>query len=98
MFEINGKIWHIKFVSPSNKYLLKEDNTYTIGVCDNISKTIYLSSDLRAEKLSKVLIHELVHAIIFSYNIQLEYEKEELIANIISVYGEKIIKIKNKYY
>jgi len=41
----------------------------------------------------QVLCHELVHASMFAYNIMLGHDEEELIAEIISVFGEEIIDI-----
>jgi hypothetical protein len=34
-----------------------------------------------------VLSHELTHAAMFSYNIDLSYEQEELFADLIATYG-----------
>ena len=48
---------------------------YTVGVCDDKIKTIYLSNRLKGSLLKKVLCHELVHAAMFSYNVELDYEQ-----------------------
>lgn len=34
----------------------------------------------------------------FSYNVQLSYEEEEVIADLIAVYGQEIIDITNKLF
>lgn len=47
------------------------------------------------EKLKKVLAHELTHAAIFSYDISLKPEEEELIADLVGTYGEEIINNTN---
>jgi hypothetical protein len=41
--------------------------------------------------LEKVLCHELVHAAMFAYDVMLDYEEEELIAEIIATFGEEIV-------
>lgn len=98
MFEINGEVWYIKFTSPSNNIFLMEDMSYTIGTCDDETKTIYLAETLKRTMLKKVLCHEIVHAAMFSYNVELDMEQEELIANIIATYGEEILTITNKIF
>jgi hypothetical protein len=46
MFNINGEEWRIVIVSPRHPLLLRTDGSYTIGVCDNNTKTIYISAGL----------------------------------------------------
>ena len=48
--------------------------------------------------LKKVLCHELTHAAMFSYNVELSLEQEELLADIIATYGEEIIQITNTLF
>lgn len=68
---------------------------FTIGSCNNPSSTIFISKDLSDKKLKKVLAHELTHAAIFSYDIVLDPKEEELIADLVSTYGEEIINKTN---
>lgn len=98
MFTINGEKWLVKFEQPSAEIFITEDGFRTIGVCDDATKTIHLANSLRGRFLKKVLCHELVHAAMFSYNIKLEYEQEELLANLIATYGEEIIQITNDVF
>lgn len=98
MFTINGIYWRIKWVHPQDNNLLKEDGTYTLGVCDNTTKIISLSDALEGRLLKKVLTHEIVHAAMFSYSIHLSIEQEEVIADIIATYGEEIINITDKVF
>lgn len=98
MFQINNIVWKIKFVNPFDPILLNSNNIYTLGMCDNLTKTIYLSQTLSNKLLKKVLCHELVHAAMFSYDILLTIDQEELIADIIATYGEEIINITNKVF
>ena len=98
MIEINGIEWKIKFVYPLDEYLIRDDGTYSIGMCDRDTKTIYLAKNLKGSMLKKVLCHEIVHAAMFSYNVYLSLEQEEIIADIIATYGEEIINITNKVF
>ena len=98
MFTINGEKWLVKFEQPSAEIFITEDGFRTVGVCDDATKTIHLANSLRGKFLKKVLCHELVHAAMFSYNIKLEYEQEELLANLIATYGEEIIQITNDVF
>jgi hypothetical protein len=38
--------------------------------------------------MRKVLCHELAHAVMFSYNVDLDYLTEEIVADIMATYGE----------
>lgn len=98
MFIINGDLWKIKFTNPYNPVFWRKDGSYTIGMCDNNTKTIYIADYLQGDMLKKVLCHEIVHAAMFSYNVILSIDQEELIADIIATYGEEIIEITNKVF
>lgn len=79
--------------------MLKAPNgTFTIGSCNDVTKTIYIADDLEAQLMKKVLCHEVTHAAMFSYNVFLTYEQEELIADLLATYGEEIVDITNKIF
>ncbi len=48
--------------------------------------------------LKKVLCHEIVHAAMFSYNVELTLEQEELVADLIATYGEEIIEVTDQMF
>lgn len=93
MFVINGEVWRLKIVDSNYPLLLKPDGTYSIGVCDDRYKIICISNLIYGQQFKRVLCHEIVHAAMFSYNIYLDYETEELLANIIAHYGHEIINV-----
>ena len=93
MFTINGEWWTIVLVMPYDVALLMPNGKYALGACNDDTKTIYISNALYDEMFEQVLCHELVHASMFAYSIWLEHHEEELIAEIISVFGEEIIDI-----
>ena len=98
MFSINNIQWFLKFVKPNDEILQTQDGKYTVGVCDHPTKTIYINETLRGAFLRKVLCHEVAHAAMFSYGVELTLEQEELLADLIATYGQEIIKITNKLF
>lgn len=98
MVNINGVNWRVVSTSPVHPALVRSDGTFTIGACDNNVKTIYLNEELSPKKMKKVLCHELTHAAIFSYNVDLGLEQEELLADLIATYGQEIISKTNKIF
>ena len=98
MFEINHQIWRIKFVPPYDAILRRSDGSMTVGVTDNATRTIYLSNSLYGNFLKKVICHEITHAAMFAYDVELSLDKEELLADLIATYGEEIINITNTLF
>lgn len=98
MFNINGKEWGVIAVHPRDPSLQRSNGSYAIGSCDEHDKTIYLSKNIPRQKLIKVLCHEIAHAAMFSYNVNLDDEQEELVADLIATYGKEIIQTANDIY
>lgn len=98
MFNINGEDWEVLLVSSNHPKLKRSDGTYTIGACDDTTKTIYIDDNLNSFYTKKVLCHELTHAAMFSYNIDLTYQQEELLADLIATYGQEIIFMTNAIF
>lgn len=95
MLNINGENWRVVLVSPFHPGLKRNDRGYTLGTCDDLIKTIYINEELDENYLWKVLCHELTHAAMFSYNVDLTLDQEELLADLIATYGQEIIEITN---
>lgn len=98
MFTINNEEWKLKFVPENHPMLYRSNGSLSIGTCDDNDKTIYLNNKLNGSKLKKVLCHEITHAAMFSYDVELTIEQEELLADLIATYGEEIIDIANKVF
>jgi hypothetical protein len=88
MFIINNIYWKLAFVSPNFPLLQRMNGEFAIGACDNLTRTIYINNTLDRALFKKVLCHEITHAAMFSYNVSLSVEQEELVADLISTYGE----------
>lgn len=98
MFKINGEAWVVALVSPRSVHLRRSDGSFALGVCDDGNKTIYLNETMSADLTKKVLAHEITHAAMFSYNIDLCPSQEELVAILIDTYGQEIIALTNQLF
>lgn len=98
MLNINGESWRIVLVSPTHPALVMSNGQVTIGACDDNNKTIYINWELSNQKMKKVLCHEITHAAIFSYNVDLDLTQEELLADLLATYGQEIICATNKIF
>lgn len=98
MLNINGEEWRIVLVSPTHPALFMSNGKLTIGSCDDNTKTIYINNQLNNRMIRKVLCHEITHACIFSYNVDLDLAQEELLADLVATYGQEIIQETNKIF
>lgn len=98
MFTINNETWDIALVAPEHPMLQRSDGSFTIGVCDDNKKVIFINDTLDNVLFKKVLCHELTHAAMFSYDVNLGIDEEEILADIIATYGEEIISITNMLF
>lgn len=103
---MNGLSWTIEIVDPYNKMLVDRTNRRTVGTTDPVSQTIYLSSEIYGNFFIKVLIHELAHCAMVSFNLLPQLHKmvkkqywiqaEEWVCNFIADYGFTIFSIAYK--
>jgi hypothetical protein len=98
MINIGGEWWRVLLVSPHHPLLKMGNGKYAVGVCDDPLKTIAVSDALDCYQLRNVLCHELTHAAMYSYNIELGYEQEEVIANLFAAHGQEIIDTANLFF
>lgn len=90
---INGIEWTIKYVKANSPVLQRKDGTYTLGVTDGIDNVVYIAYSLSDYMFTRVLTHELVHCVCFSYGILLDIDTEELIADFMANYGFEVISL-----
>ena len=98
MFNINGEYWRVLLVSPNHPQLYRQDGTPTLGVCNDLTKTIYINDEVNSFMRKKILCHEITHAAMFSYNIDLTLEQEEILADLVATYGQEIVHITNMIF
>lgn len=92
-FIINNSMWQVQAVNSTDVSLQKSDKTYSVGVADKNTRTIYLSDRLHGVFLRKVLMHEVCHAICMSYEIYLPIEQEEVVCDFVATYGDEVFEI-----
>ena len=95
---INGVRWRVRLVSPAHPLLLTPWRTHAYGVCDKITQVICIDETLPQDLMREVLRHEIVHAFMFSYGVDLSYDEEELVADLVSLYGEDILQWSHAVY
>jgi uncharacterized protein YjaZ len=98
MMNINGEEWRVVLVSPLHPQLRRSDGSWTIGACDDMLKTIYVCENLDLKMMKKVLCHEITHAAMFSYNIEMNLAQEELFADLVASYGQEIVCKTNLFF
>lgn len=102
---MNGHSWRVCYVSPESEKLVDRTANKRVATTDPTTFCIYLADTLSGDFLKTVLIHELGHATMISYNllpsihsfIQPEYwiDAEEWICNFIADYGDEVFEIAN---
>lgn len=88
---MNGERWRVAVVPSNSQWLARSDGTLTLGVTDSNVMTVFLSKQLRGSLLRKVLLHELTHAWMFSYNYHLSLDEEEFVCDFLASNAEAII-------
>lgn len=92
---INGLNWKIVFTENDNDLIV--NSSVRLGVTDRNRLTIFLYDGLKGKLLRKVLIHELTHAWLFSYDYNLDVETEEMLCEFLDTYAENIIDEADEY-
>lgn len=101
-FVMNGLLWHVRYTQPNNPVLVDRTGVLTVGVTDPAAMTIYLADNLQGAFLTRVTLHELSHAMMYSYGYLEDIhrmckksawiEMEEFIANLISDRAHEIFQ------
>lgn len=93
---INGIFWLVKNAKSGSYELQRDNGTITIGMTDKDNHIIFIDENLDYDLKSRVIIHELCHAYLSSYNYYIEDVKtEELMCDFISSYLYDIIDKRN---
>ncbi len=102
-FLMNDRFWRVYFVEADSPCLIDRTGTIRLATTDPKTNCVYLSNTLEGDLLNTVVIHELGHCVIISYNLLQNIHKvvypeywfvaEEWICNFIADYGYKIFKI-----
>lgn len=101
-FYMNGDLWHVKIVGPYSPKLVDRTGKLTVATTDPVTFCVYLSDRLSGDFFNTVLIHELGHCAMISFNL-IDYirfhvpqkywiDMEEFMCNFIADYGLKIFR------
>lgn len=99
-FEMNGYSWQVIRVTSDDPMLVDRTDSLTVATTDPISRTVYLSHSLQGDFLVRVLIHELGHCALVSFDLiddihrmcypECWIEAEEWACNFIADFGFQI--------
>lgn len=99
---MNGDLWHVKIVDPYDPKLVDRTGELRVATTDPNSLCVHLSRDLKGHFFTTVLIHELGHCAMISFdlieyihqNVEPEHwiDVEEFMCNFIADYGLKIFQ------
>lgn len=92
--KIHNDVWKVKLVNANAKKMNPDQNSYNFGLTEYKELLISIM-DGRSESVTRsTLIHELVHAFIFSYGHVVE--GEEAMCDFFGVHGDEIIDLTNQ--
>lgn len=102
-FIMGDILWRVVFVSPDSQELVDRTGHHTVATTDPSSHRVCLSNELRGSFLLRVLVHELGHCAMISYELISEIhrmvlpehwiEAEEWCCNLLADYGLKVFSI-----
>ena len=94
---MNGYSWKAIFVRPNDPMLVDRTGVLTVATTDPSTFTVYISNAIHGNFLTRVLIHELGHCALYSFNLlddihrmvhpSMWVEAEEWVCNFIADYG-----------
>ena len=93
MFTINGIDWNLRLVGSHSPMLMRSDGTYTFGMTDRNTRDIYISNMIHGNFYDRVLCHELCHAFCLSYNLTMDIQTEEIVADFLATYGREVFAL-----
>lgn len=101
-FVMGGLLWHIVTVPPDSPELIDRTGIKTVATTDPLTHTVCISNQLKGDFLARVLIHELGHCALISFNLLSDIrrmvkpecwiEAEEWVCNFIADYGLTIFQ------
>lgn len=100
-FVMNGYPWQVRITDPHDSKLVDRTNVLRVATTDPVDHVVYLSQSLKGDFLTRVLIHELAHCAMISFDLIEEIHKmvypeywidaEEWVCNFIADFGLTIL-------
>lgn len=105
-FVVNGDVWTVARVFPTDPRLTDRTGHRCLATTDPSSMRVNLSSRLTGDMLDRVLVHEIGHCVIWSYDLFGELHRmvrpehwiaaEEWVCNFVADYGDLIFECARK--
>jgi hypothetical protein len=89
--KIHNDIWKVKLVKASAEKMNPDKNHINFGLTEYVEGVINIREGLNESVARSTVIHELVHAFIFSYGYTIECE--EAMCNFFGVHADAIIEL-----
>lgn len=95
-FVMNNLEWELYFVEHDHPRLENTDQEIHLGITYKSEQTIYIDRTVSSQQIYKTVVHELIHAFLFSYGFDNCEWDEESMCNFIGQNAENIIKLANE--
>lgn len=89
--KIHNDIWKVKLTDGSKKKMTPDAEHYNFGLCEYDKQVINIRSGLSKSVARSTIIHELVHAFLFSYGNTVE--GEEQMCDFFGVHADDILTL-----
>lgn len=89
--KIHNDIWKVKLTNANAKKLNPDKNHLNFGLTEYVEGVIHIREGLNESVARSTVIHELVHAFIFSYGYTIE--GEEAMCNFFGVHADEIVEL-----
>lgn len=92
--KIHKDVWKVKLTDGRKKKMIPDEDHYNLGLCEYTNLTINIRTGLAESVARATVIHELVHAFLFSYGNVVE--SEEQMCDFFGVHGDEIVTLADK--
>lgn len=89
--KINKDIWKVKMVRPDKKKMNPSEESYNLGLTEYKENVINIRKGMTKSVTRSTVIHELVHAFLFSYGNSVE--GEEQMCDFFGAHADEIIRL-----
>lgn len=94
VIKINGYRWKVELVDAEIEKMHPEPDSYNLGLTEYCEGVISIRKGINEIMMRSTVIHELVHAFLFSYGYQVN--DEESMCNFFGSQGDRIMELTNK--
>lgn len=92
--QIHKDVWTVRLASEKEKKMNPDEDSVNLGLAEYNKLIINIREGLAKSVARSTVIHELVHAFMFSYANQVE--GEEQMCDFFGVHGDEIIELTNE--